>query len=255
MIGLHQASDKALVGNKAHALHALLKIGMPVPPGFVIPHNAEEKQIVDYVKSKARDRLYAVRSSSNMEDSDKHSFAGMFKTKLCVPRHELVKAIIEVRDITDLDRLKEICEQTNTPTSSVKVSVLVQEMVASDVSGICFTRNPVTGNRNEIIIEAALGLGEFVVGGDVTPDYYRYGKDGQLRKKEVSAQHKRLVLDIPPRTEHVFAYKEKLKDRHAQELIRLAKVIEMHMDYRADIEWAIERDRLFILQSRPITKG
>lgn len=252
MIPLNKAHDKEEVGNKAYSLYELAKIGMPVPDGFVIPHNAQKKDIVEYLRKHAKNTLYAVRSSSNLEDASNHSFAGLFKTELCVSKKDLLKAILDVRNVNDLTRLHEFCNEAGIKTAP-KVSVLVQEMVPSETSGICFTRNPVSKNKQEIVIEAAKGLGEFVVGSEVTPDMYRVGKNGKIREKKIATQHKQLTLGKPMITERILNYSQKLSDELIHELAELALKIENHMGYFADIEWAVSKNKLYILQSRPIT--
>lgn len=252
MIPLNKAHDKEQVGNKAFALYELAKIGMPIPDGFVIPHNAQKKEIVDYVNKHAKNMLYAVRSSSNLEDASNHSFAGLFKTELCISKQNLIKAILEVRNVSDLTRLHEFCNEAGIQTTP-KVSVLVQEMVPSETSGICFTFNPISKNKKEIMIEAAKGLGEFVVGSEVTPDMYLVGKDLKMREKKISTQHKKLMLGNPMKVERILDYSQKLSDEHIRELAQYAVKIERHMKYFADIEWAVSKNKVYILQSRPIT--
>ena len=253
MIKLEHASEMSLVGNKAYGLYGLIKCGFNVPEGFVIPYFAKKEEIEKFVNKNCDSQdLYAVRSSSNLEDSGEYSFAGLFETKLGVNKKDLTKTILEIMS-SHSERLAEFCKLSKKDPSQIKISVIVQRMVNSDVSGVCFTLNPVNKNKDEIIIEAGLGLGEFVVQNEITPDFYRVGKgDLEILEKRVFAQHKKLVLESPPKQAPIFVYNQKLPDEKIQELAEAAKRIEACMGFPSDIEWTIENNNLYILQARPI---
>ena len=142
--------------------------------------------------------------------------------------------------------------------TDISVAVVVQAMVESDVSGVAFSVNPVTNNKQEIVIEAAYGLGEAVVSGVVTPDEYVVRKSDLTiidvttvpQRRKVSLQNDMTDWSVVPSDLHE---KQKL---HSEEIIELAeavKSIERAMGYSADVEWAFKDAILYITQARPIT--
>ena len=138
-----------------------------------------------------------------------------------------------------------------TKDSFIFIQLRLISVPNSDVSGICFTKNPVTG-RNEVIIEAAYGLGEYIVGGEVTPDRYVVKKD--VIKKNHIVQHKKLQLTSKgPVNEIIFDWSDKLSDKQIREVEQVSLQLAEHMGYPADIEWAYENNVLHIVQIRPIT--
>ncbi|MEM3030637.1 MAG: phosphoenolpyruvate synthase [Candidatus Micrarchaeia archaeon] len=201
----------------------------------------------------------AVRSSATAEDLPEASFAGQQATFLNVKGAdnvvEAVKAcwasLFEARAIfyrqeKGYDHLK------------VGLAAVVQEMVQSERSGVLFTVDPITGDPNRIVIEAAYGLGEIVVSGSVTPDRYAVDK-AKLRiiSKDVVEQSW-MITKVGERNEHVNVEtdvrgKQKLEDKYIVELARLGKTIEEHYGSPQDIEWAYRDGKLYIVQSRPIT--
>ncbi len=142
-------------------------------------------------------------------------------------------------------------------TEKVGISVVVQKMVNSEVAGVMFTSTP-TGDETKIVIEAAYGLGEVVVSGSVTPDTYILDKESlQILSKKTSTQTWMTIRksgasqkeDVNEKMQE----KQKLEDKHIIELARIGKRIEAHYGHAQDIEWALENDRLYIVQSRAIT--
>lgn len=256
IVKLEHAHNLSVVGNKAFQLAKLLQTTKNIPKGFVIPHNENNKDLIEeYItKNCSSKKLYAVRSSSNIEDSSKYSFAGMFDTFLGVKKEELLKHIILVKDSASSSRIDALKNEINLNTK-VQVSVLVQEMVNASVSGICFTANPMTGKSNEFFIEAGIGLGEFIVSNEVTPDSYVVTKSSmKIKKKIISCQHKALFLSSPPVEKAVFAHTQKLSNELVLSLSEVSERISKSLGFAADIEWCVDRDNnLIILQARPIT--
>lgn len=95
-----------------------------------------------------------MRSSGTKEDGSDDSFAGQFDTYLFVSKEKLIEQIIECHNSVKSDRILAYCASKNINPDDIKVAVVVQKMVNSDVAGVCFTANPITGNREEIMIEA-----------------------------------------------------------------------------------------------------
>jgi pyruvate,water dikinase len=140
----------------------------------------------------------------------------------------------------------------------VSVAVVVQKMVQSEVSGICFTVHPVTKDKNQMVIEAAWGLGEAIVGGKITPDTYVIDKkEEKILDKNISNQESMIIrgekgtkeVKVPPAKQE----KQKLSDKQIIALAKICQKIEKHYNKPQDIEWAMEKGKFYITQSRPIT--
>jgi pyruvate,water dikinase len=140
----------------------------------------------------------------------------------------------------------------------VSVAVVVQKMVQSEISGICFTVHPVTKDYGQMVIEAAYGLGEAIVGGKVTPDTY------VIHKKEMAildiniGEQKMQIIRSKTGTKEVSmsvskGKHQKMTGRQILELARVCSLIEKHYKKPQDIEWTYESGKFYITQSRPIT--
>lgn len=184
---------------------------------------------------------YLNTTEKNVLDRVKHCWSSLFTPRAIFYRHE--KGLIDAQ---------------------VSVAVVIQKMVQSEVSGVAFTVHPVTEDYNQMIIEVALGLGEAIVGGLVTPDSYVVGKsDWSILDIQVSEQTKKLVKGGAGNSEHGANHwvelnaaeggKQKLSGRQIIEFAKAFKNIEDHYGFPCDIEWAMEKNNLFITQSRPIT--
>ena len=131
-------------------------------------------------------------------------------------------------------------------------------MVESEVSGIAFSVHPVTKNKNHIIIEAGLGLGEAIVQGAITPDSYIVEKNNWIiLDKKINEQKKMLVRSSSGRNEWKEVgeegKKQVLSEKEIVDLAKLIIKIEKHYGFPVDVEWTKEREEFYILQSRPIT--
>ena len=134
----------------------------------------------------------------------------------------------------------------------------MQQLVPADVAGILFTANPLTGARDQMVINAARGLGEAIVGGLVTPDRFIVNKQtGALESQQIADKVVMAVrLPAGTREEQVPAGKRHqaaLQSRQAAELGQLGIRIEQIYGQPMDIEWALCGERLYLLQARPIT--
>jgi pyruvate,water dikinase len=201
----------------------------------------------------------AVRSSATSEDTSDASFAGMNETFTNVRgSDDLVNRVVDCWSSLYGDRViayrasKRIVEEP-------AIAVVVQRMVDSERSGVLFTAEPSTGDRDRIVIEAALGLGEVVVGGQVEPDTYILSKRGpRLLEMRVGEQSQRIVRGSDGRERRVDldptdAGKRVLSDAETLALAELGLRIEAHYGAPQDVEWAIADDGTFVVQSRPIT--
>ncbi len=201
---------------------------------------------------------YAVRSSATAEDLPTASFAGQQETFLNVKGElQLFAAIRACWASLFSDRAIVYRMNNGFDHRAVLLSIVVQQMVFPEVSGILFTADPVNGHRGITTIEASLGLGEALVSGLVSPDRYQI-KDGSLYDKHIStkkiaihalAQGGTLKSDIPAADQT----KQALPDERILELASLGKQIESHYGTEQDIEWALADGNLYILQARPIT--
>ncbi|MFA6329729.1 MAG: phosphoenolpyruvate synthase [Candidatus Micrarchaeia archaeon] len=205
--------------------------------------------------------LVAVRSSATAEDLPEASFAGQQATFVNVKGADML--VDAVRSCwASLFEARAIYYRITQHFDHNKVGLcaVVQKMVDSEKSGVMFTVNPIDRNPNEMMIEAAIGLGEVVVGGMVTPDNYIVAKDSmQIANKTVSRQEFAILrgksgtgserAELPEN----LAASQKLTDDQITKLAAFGKKIEDHYGAPQDIEWAVEKGKIFIVQSRNIT--
>ena len=206
-----------------------------------------------------REPYVAVRSSATAEDLPEASFAGQQSTFLNVKGAEdCVQMVKECW--ASLFEARSIYYRTENKFDHLRVGLaaVVQEMVQSEKAGVMFTVEPMTQDRNKVSIEGAYGLGEVVVSGSVTPD--RYVVDKNTFKIEVNEVAKQtwMLVKVNEKNAHMnvredMQSRQKLTDMQIVELARLGKKIEQHYGKPQDIEWAVADNRLFIVQSRPIT--
>lgn len=203
--------------------------------------------------------LVAVRSSATAEDLPEASFAGQQETYLNVRgENNLLHKIRECYASLFTARAIYYRHHNNFDHMKVGLAAVVQRMIQSDVSGIAFSLDPVTGNKSVVTIEAIYGLGEYIVQGKVTPDHYEIDKkDNSIHVKNIKKQTIAYVrkdrsnheVTIPAKFQEL----QKLKDDQIVELSNIVKNIEKHYFFPQDIEWALEKSRLYIVQARPVT--
>jgi pyruvate,water dikinase len=203
--------------------------------------------------------LVAVRSSATAEDLPGASFAGQQATFLNVfGDHEVVKKVQECWASLFEPRAIFYREQKNFDHFKVAIAVPVQKMIQSEISGVMFTINPTTDNKKTIIIEAIWGLGEWIVQGLVTPDHYEVEKSSlEITRKEIVKQEMQLSMSgirdkevaVPKNKQE----KQKLTNREIQELAKLGKRLQEHYFFPQDAEWALEKGKIYLVQTRPIT--
>lgn len=229
------------------------KTPMPEPLRKEIVRAYEE-----YVKAH-HVRFSAVRSSATAEDLAGASFAGLQDTYLNVTGTDQVLTMIRrCWSSVFTPRVIVYRARKGFEHAEVRLAVLVQKMVESEVSGILFTRDPNTG-ENHMIIEAGWGLGEAIVGGEVTPDHYVIdGASQKIIQKQLSEQRVRIVRadgggnrheDVPAKERSA----QKLSDERIRSLASLGRRIESHYRRPMDVEWCADRQGLYIVQARPVT--
>jgi pyruvate,water dikinase len=208
--------------------------------------------------------LVAVRSSATAEDLPEASFAGQQSTFLNVEREkEVVAAVQECWASLFEPRAIFYRHQQGFDHFKVGIAVPVQKMVQSQASGVMFTIEPVTSDNSKIVIEAVYGLGEAIVSGEVTPDLYVVDKDSlKITTTKVVNQESQLIknptagaketniwVPLPASTQP----RQKLTDSEIIKLAWLGKQLEDHYRFPQDIEWAKENNKIYILQTRPVT--
>jgi len=200
----------------------------------------------------------AVRSSATAEDAKDASWAGELESYTHIQKKGLIQAVKKCWSSLFTPRAIFYRIEKKLTKTKVSVAVVVQKMVESETAGVAFTVNPITKNSNEIIIEAAFGLGESVVSGAVTPDKYIVNKKEMfIENIEVNEQKEFLALKAGKtqklKVKNSEKENQKLTGQQIMLLAELCKKIESHYKFPQDIEFGLEKDKIFILQTRPIT--
>jgi pyruvate, water dikinase len=257
-------SDVTLAGGKGAALATMIAAGFSVPPGFVIASGMLEAAVDaaplrafavagDHRQAQALvaaaeppraetiaayQRLgggaVAVRSSACAEDSDAASFAGQQETFLEVEGpDEVCRRVVDCWSSFFSERALFYRSRKGT-LDDLRIAVVVQRMLAPQKSGVGFTADPVQRRRDQMIVEAVVGLCEPIVSGQVTPDHYVISRDGELKQQRLVDGG---VLELD----------------ELRELAALGRRLEEVFGRPQDFEWAIADGTLYLLQSRPVT--
>ncbi len=228
-------------GGKGGTLARLYQNGYPVPNGFVIFPDAfvgEEitedgwDRVQNYLaraRNGTRDIPFAVRSSALSEDSAQASFAGEFETVLEVRSDEMIYEAIRAVHRSRMSERVQAYSQAKGMDEEHDVAVVVQQQVRSELSGILFTADPVTGSHLHMPGNFVFGLGDQLVSGEVEPYTFTFSRP-------------KGVYEGPAELE-----------RFARRLFKLALSLEKELGSPQDIEWCVADNKLYLLQSRPIT--
>ncbi len=271
-LGDPKSFDVALVGGKAANLSRLARMYHRVPDGFSLPvtvmDEAHPLDLRDEITTAISDLMAchslpdfiaAVRSSAVDEDGAAASFAGQHETYLnIVGADAIIEAVARCWESARSERALEYRRQQGLSVERLQLAVLVQQLVASDVSAVVFSANPITGSRDEVMINASWGLGESIVGGTVTPDTFIVRKSDLAVKDRAIANKQRMTVSAPGGTREVdvprFLRNEaSLSDEQAVEMAQLALSLEATMGCAVDVECTWASGRLYLLQCRPIT--
>ena len=243
------ADDAGLLEKTSAQIRAAFSVGV-MPPEL---DAAIREAVVDL-----RDSSVAVRSSATAEDLPDLSFAGQQDTYLNVMgEDEILKAVINCWSSLWTARAIGYRLRNHIPQDEVALAVVVQKMVPSDVSGVLFTANPLTGMRSETVIDATMGLGEALVSGQVEPDHYVVDshtaviREKKLGAKEISTRG-RAGGGVETIREQA-STQQALADPEILQLAELGKSIQQEYGSPQDIEWAFADGNLYVLQSRAIT--
>ncbi len=226
---------------------------------FFTKTNYHSQDVYHKIKHLYKQPLVAVRSSATAEDLPTASFAGQQETFLNIKgESHLLYKVKECWASLFTERAIYYRRQQGFDKHKVGLAAIVQKMVQSEKSGIAFSCDPVTNDKNKIVIEAIFGLGEYIVQGKVTPDHYEVDKRSMIiAEKEIKTQSVKLIksnlINKEVKLRKNEGSKPKLTDEEIIKIALLTKDIENHYFFPQDIEWAIESERVYIVQSRPIT--
>ncbi len=225
------------------------KAGMPTALG---------REVLEAHRQLGSPARVAVRSSATAEDAGDTSYAGMNRTFTNVTAEDLLGRVVDCWASLFAERVFAY-RAAQGVLDEPAIAVVVQVMLDANRSGVMFSADPATGDPSRVIIEAAFGLGEVVVGGAVEPDTYVVAKDGpRLVSARVGQQafairrgpdgsDQRVELSAADGARRV------LTDDDVVTLARLAARVEEHYGAPQDMEWAFEGENLYLVQSRPIT--
>ncbi len=235
------------IGNKAQKLRFLIKNGFRTPPSWVCTWDAylryldDEQRLIGHLASELpgklnMDRAYAIRSSANVEDSLNHSFAGQFRSVLDVRGlEEMIQAVKSVWAATHTEAVRSYLTRHGIDPRELRMAVVIQEMVPPVVSGVSFSKNPMTG-LDEVVVEAVKGSGEALLQDGVTPARWvnKWGEwTSQPREDEISID---LIEHVVQQTKAVArAYGEPVDlewvyDGHTVQWVQLREITSLHVD-------------------------
>jgi len=271
-----------IVGGKARNLFHMKAMGLNVPSWVVIPQETLlhivpadiqndfdkskeyihqlpiiaqlEEEILNYFPSSV---YFAVRSSAIDEDGAEHSFAGQFESYLYVTKENLFESIKKVWLSAFSDRVKAY-HANNLIHQKFGIAVIVQQMIDAEVAGVAFGINPANGNRNEKIISAVYGLGEGLVSGELNSDNFIVA--GSKITSQLAKKTEQVVLDNQNKKgtakKSVEIDKQNtacLNDCQIKEIVDILEICKKEYIKPQDIEFAFKENKLYLLQSRPIT--
>lgn len=283
--------DLEVAGGKGANLGEMIRARMPVPGGFVVTTDAyaqaadavglaariedappselremlrgapvEEslrREIAEAYRALGEDVAVAVRSSATAEDLPGAAFAGQQDTYLNIIGTDAV--IDAVRDCWAslwTDRAVSYRRERRVDPRTVRIAVVVQRLVDADLAGVMFSADPVSGERERVVVDAAAGLGEAVVSGMVTPDHYVLEHNEQIEfRAGLGEMAIRTSADGGVREEAAAAASGDplLSPEQLRTLARCARAAAEHFGGPQDMEWAIAGGEVFILQARPMT--
>jgi len=271
ILPLADCRDPAAVGGKALNLFRLIHAGFPVPGGFAVTTSAyraaegaaelpaDVRSAILAAYRGMGSPVVAVRSSATAEDLAEASMAGQYETFLDIQgEQEVVAAVTKCWASLNSERVRAYLEERGIDRAQVAMGVVVQKQVPADVAGVLFTANPRPGALGEMLIESSWGLGEAVVSGLVQPDTLVLDRATGAAKSIRTSDKKVWIPAGSPSGESQPTPDElrqelSLNSRQVLALWRLGLQVMEHFGSAQDIEWAIEGDNVYLLQSRAIT--
>ena len=265
---IYQYKDPRSLQETAKYIQKLI-IGKPIPEKIarevthaylnLVINTKKSKSVVQKISSIMKEPYVAVRSSATAEDLPEASFAGQQSSYLNV--HGEASLVFKVREAwASLFTPRAIFYREEQKYDHMKVglAVVVQLMITSDISGVMFTIDPVTNDKNRITVESIFGLGELIVQGSVNPDRHEINKKSfGIENKKISYQAKKMTK-IGGKNRIVnlnksLGSRQKISDKQVIEVAKLGLKLEKHYYFPQDIEWAIEKNNIYIIQTRPVT--
>ncbi|MFX1307234.1 MAG: PEP/pyruvate-binding domain-containing protein, partial [Promethearchaeota archaeon] len=228
--------------------------------------NEIKKAFKEIRKKLGKESSFSVRSSANIEDSNNFSFAGQAESYLNIINFsEILKSIkkcwsslFSPKALLYLWQLRKNNKLIS--LNNIQMAVIIQKMIDSQISGVLFTVNVMNNAKNEMLINSTWGLGETITNGSVIPDLIILSKDKFSIKKYIIGEKEKTSIPNPEGNSTILIpTKQPLKEQHSlnkTELVKLYNLglkLEKLFSYPQDIEWAIENDVIYTLQSRPIT--
>jgi pyruvate,water dikinase len=271
-LGDPKSFDARVVGGKAANLSRLARLRHRVPDGFCLPvavmdqshlgdlRNDIGRAVSDLMAChRLPELIVAVRSSAIDEDGAASSFAGQHETYLnIVGVDAIIQAVTRCWESARSERALEYRRQQGLSVERLRLAVLVQHLVAADVSAVVFSANPITRSRDEVVINASWGLGESIVGGTVTPDTFVVHKSDLALIDRTISDKQRMTISVPGGVRQVdvprfLREQPSLSELQIIEMAQLAISLETTMGCAVDVECAYADGQLYLLQCRPIT--
>ncbi|MGD8415498.1 MAG: PEP/pyruvate-binding domain-containing protein [Pseudomonadales bacterium] len=276
-------TDAAVTGGKAAMLARLAQDGFPVPDAYVLPqavfarHCPDATQdrppprpqiatalkttlarVCDELAPAPGDRL-VVRSSAMGEDGEAASFAGQHATYYYVDAASIEKAVVDCWLSLWSDPALAY-RRSQGSAGTFGMAVIVQRMIQSERSGVCFTIDPTGARADQALLEASWGLGAALMDGRVSPDRFWLDERGTITERKIARKRLKVAENLPdPRSARLEPVPLKLQTRpsvsdvEAGQIAAMAREISERTGTPQDVEWAIDGDELFLLQSRPLT--
>ncbi len=205
--------------------------------------------------------FFAVRSSVVGEDSKGASFAGQMDSFLFQRGFgAIASSYVQCLASAFSERAYRYRLEKGLPTFSIRIAVVVQAMIDGDVSGVLFTAHPVNGQRDQFLLSACYGIGEGIVSGVCNTDEFTLDAEGREISRQIVEKDRQMIFDrdqgastIETSVEPARQHEPCLSPAHIQALSRLGRDISALTQSPQDIEWTLQHDRLYVLQTRPIT--
>jgi pyruvate,water dikinase len=226
----------------------------------------EEEILSAYTRlSGFTDAWVSVRSSVVFPENEEVSFSGVFSTELNVRKYdELKNAIKRIYASLFCDDVVAYASRMGIDLVDVKLAVVVQKMVQSEVSGVVFTVDPITQDNTKLSIEAVFGLGDVISLGEITPDSYLLNKrDLSIVEKHIAPQEWMKVRTLKAssrgrsnvekiKISNSWSHRQKLSDKDMQEISKIALIVENKSRQIQNLEWVLSGGRFWILQNKPL---
>ncbi|MFW6295985.1 MAG: glycerol-3-phosphate acyltransferase [Halothece sp.] len=249
---LNSTLDASDVGQKAATLSDLKRAGYPVAEGWVLPKGNDPKPLLDSLEPSKNNPLI-VRSSAIGEDIEAASAAGQYETIANVTNLEELKAAIE-QCIASYENPSAVQYRQDRGIDESSMSVLIQKQIKGQFSGVGFSRDPVSQQRDAVLVEALPGGAEKVVSGEETPEDYRvFIEKSDIEAIQGKSNH-HAFWQLPEDIELEVEGEGELPPNIIKKVAFLTRHIEVHYHgIPQDIEWTYDGEKLWLLQSRPIT--